>query len=90
MAEDTNVIVDEIKFFFTYQGERYKVHVDLIDMEENDQYVCKITGIDSKSDIKDVDHFYFDSCGGMTEEVSDIAHAVLDILFDDNGMIRGF
>lgn len=90
MTEDTNVIVDEIKFFFTYQGKRYKVHVDLIDMEENDQYVCKITGIDSKGDIKDVDHFYFDSCGSTDKVVSDVAQAALEILFDDNSMIRGF
>ena len=89
MAEDTYVIVDEIKFFFTYQGKRYKAHAYVVDKIENDQYACQITGIDDKGDIKDVDLFYFDSCGGMTEEVSDLAQAVLDILFDDNGMIRG-
>lgn len=89
MIEEPNVIVDEVKFFFTYQGKWYRAHIDLIDEIENDQYVCKITGTDSKDNIIDIDLFYFDSCGD-TEDVSDIAQAVLDILFDDKGMIRGF
>lgn len=90
MTEYINVILDEIKFHFTYKEHEYMAHVDLIDKIENDQYLCKITGTDDRGSIKDIDIFYFDSCGGTTEYISDIAQEVLNILFDDNGIIRGF
>ena len=87
MAEDTNVIVDEIKFFFTYQGKRYMAYAYALNKEEHDLYGCIIT--DEHENNKEVG-FYFDSCGGMTEDIPDIAQVVLDIIFNNIGMIREF
>lgn len=88
MTKGTNIVVDELKFYFTYQGQRYKAYIDLMYIDE-DIYSCRIENADNKGEVKEVDTFYFDSSGG-TEYTSEIANVVLDILFDNNSMIREF
>ena len=88
MTKGTNIVVDELKFYFTYQGQRYKAYVNLVYIDE-DIYSCRIENADNKGEVKEVDTFYFDSSGG-TEYTSEIANVVLDILFDNNSMIREF
>lgn len=88
MTNGTNIVVDEIKFYFTYQGQRYKAYVNLMHIDE-DVYSCRIDNADDNGEVKEVDTFYFDSSSG-TEYTSEIANVVLDILFDNNSMIREF
>ena len=88
MTAGTNIVVDELKFYFTYQGQRYKAYINLVYIDE-DIYSCRIDSADNKGEIKEVNTFYFDSSGG-TESTSEIANVVLDILFDNNSMIREF
>ena len=56
---------------------------------DEDIYLCRIDNADDNDEDRKVDAFYFDSSGG-TEHTSEIADVVLDILFDNNGIIRGF
>ena len=86
MIKGTNIVVDELKFYFTYQGQRYKAYVNLMYIDE-DIYSCRIDNADDNGEVKEVDTFYFDSSSG-TETTSEIANVVLDILFDNNSMIR--
>ena len=88
MTKGTNIVVDELKFYFTYQGQRYKAYVNLMYIDE-DIYSCRIDNADDNGEVKEVDTFYFDSSSG-TETTSEIANVVLDILFDNNSMIREF
>ena len=88
MTKGTNIVVDELKFYFTYQGQRYKAHINLMYIDE-DIYSCRIDNADDNGDVKEVETFYFDSSSG-TESTSEIANVVLDILFDNNSMIREF
>ena len=88
MTTGTNIVVDELKFYFTYQGQRYKAYVNLMYIDE-DIYSCRIDNADDNGEVKEVDTFYFDSSSG-TETTSEIANVVLDILFDNNSMIREF
>ena len=88
MTAGTNIVVDELKFYFTYQGQRYKAYINLMYIDE-DIYSCRIENVDNKGEVKGVDTFYFDSSSG-TESTSEIANVVLDILFDNNSMIREF
>ena len=88
MTKGTNIVVDELKFYFTYQGQRYKASVNLMYIDE-DIYSCRIDNADDNGEVKEVDTFYFDSSSG-TETTSEIANVVLDILFDNNSMIREF
>ena len=81
MAKGTNIVVD-------YQGQRYKAYINLMYIDE-DIYSCRIENADNKGEVKEVGTFYFDSSGG-TEYTSEIANVVLDILFDNNSMIREF
>ena len=88
MTKGTNIVVDELKFYFTYQGQRYKAYINLMYIDE-DIYSCRIENADNRGEVKEVDTFYFDSSSG-TEYTSEIANVVLDILFDNNSMIREF
>ena len=88
MTKGTDIVVDELKFYFTYQGQRYKAYVNLMYIDE-DIYSCRIENADDNGEVKEVDTFYFDSSSG-TETTSEIANVVLDILFDNNSMIREF
>ena len=56
---------------------------------DEDIYSCRIDNADDNGEVKEVDTFYFDSSSG-TETTSEIANVVLDILFDNNSMIREF
>ena len=88
MTKGTNIVVDELKFYFTYQGQRYKAYINLMYIDE-DIYSCRIDNADDNGEVKEVDTFSFDSSSG-TETTSEIANVVLDILFDNNSMIREF
>lgn len=88
MTKGTNIVVDELKFYFTYQGQRYKAYINLMYIDE-DIYSCRIDNADDNGEVKEVETFYFDSSSG-TESTSEIANVVLDILFDNNSMIREF
>ena len=88
MIKGTNIVVDELKFYVTYEGQRYKAYVNLMYIDE-DIYSCRIDNADDNGEVKEVDTFYFDSSSG-TETTSEIANVVLDILFDNNSMIREF
>ena len=86
-----NIIVDEIKFIFKFKGEIYTAYTYAIDIEETDMYSCEIKKHKDRK-LEDISKFYFDSCGGTTDDLGELESYVMGILFskDNEPIIKGF